>query len=482
MKGRLSKVSPRAWGALVLVLFLLVGWAAFQKERLATLFTFGDETIQAEFANRAKLIGDELTYDDTVKLNGVVIGKVTTIEETPRGTMLASLLVDPGTRAKLGSAPTAFIRPTLVTDGVEYLGLQTGGIPDHPFTDPVIPLERTSLPVSLDDVLTALSGDQARQGIRSLIGQTDATLRQGGNDALRGLATDGPATLRPAGVVLSAVRGTNPDSDLDKLVQGLESVSEALNEQNGQFESTVRSLNLTTSALGVGAPPLAAAINVGPQTLQVARAGLADLKPTLGKLQQTSQDFRPAARELDSFLQEFGPVLHRTRPVVADLRDVLRDARPLVRELVPTADIGNQTLEDIKGPVFDRINGPIRDRLYAPIKGRNEYKGGSVPFPTYKELGYLISGSSNVWKHYDSNTAVARLEAGAGGQSVGGTKFPLSLEEYLESFGLQQPAGPNDIRKGPLGAVDLSKARPGDAVPHTDTQGLQGIPLLGGTR
>lgn len=468
---QLRRLSPKILGTLVLVLFLAVGWAAFQKERLSTWFTVGHETIQAEFAGRAKLIGHDLTYVHSVKLNGVVIGKVTTIEETPRGTMLASMQVDPGTREKLGSAPTAFLRPTLVTDGVQYLGLRTGGDLGKTFVGDVIPLERTQLPVYLDDVLLTLSGEDAKQGLRSTIGQTDATLRQGGADAIHALVADAPAALNPAGVVLGAFRGTNPDTDLTKLVTGLHSISAAMNRQQGQFSSTLASLDRTTTALAAGSGSLASAISGAPETLRVTRAGMDDLRPALARLRTTSEEFRPSARELDEFLHEFGPVAHRARPVFDDLRQVMHDARPLLDQLVPAADVGNDVLDDIKGPVLDRVNGPIKDRIYAPFVGKNEYHGGSVDIPTYKELGYLISASSNVFKHYDANNAIGRLEAGAGGNSIGGTKFPHSLEQYLEMFGMQQPLGPNEPKDGPLGRIEPDKAKPSDA-----------LPLLGGTR
>jgi phospholipid/cholesterol/gamma-HCH transport system substrate-binding protein len=339
------------------------------------------------------------------------------------------------------------------------------------------------LPVALDDVLRELSSAQAQHGVQSAIGQTDATLRQGGSDAIRALAADAPATLNPAGVVLEAFRGTNPDSDLTQLVTGLESLADAMNQTQGQFSSTVASLDRTSLAFGAGSSSLSQAIAIGPDTLRTTRAGLGDLKPTLGKLEQTSEDFRPSAKKLDSFLHEFGPVLHRSRPVISDLRDVMEDARPLLDELVSTADVGNDTIDDVKGPVFDRINGPIKDRIYANFVGKNEYKNGSVPIPTYQEVGYLLSGNSNVWKHYDANDAIARLEAGAGGNSIGGTKFPMSVEEYLETFGLQQPMGPNPAGRGPiprLGKADPSKAHPGQAVP--DVPQTASIPLLGGSR
>jgi phospholipid/cholesterol/gamma-HCH transport system substrate-binding protein len=178
--------------------------------------------------------------------------------------------------------------------------------------------------------------------------------------------------------------------------------------------------------------------------MRISRAGLADLRPALDKLRVTSEDFRPSARQLNKFLDEFGPVLHRSRPVFNDLRDVLDDARPILHDLVPVMDKGNNALDDVDGVVFDRLNGPIKHELYSPLKPQQkEYKGANSPYPLYADIGYFLSDASSVWQHYDANQAIARLEAGGGGQTIGGTKFPKSIEEYLEQFGLQRPIGPN---------------------------------------
>ena len=499
-KGR-SKLSPKALGALTLVLFLLAGWAAFQKERIGTWLTFGHESFAAEFPNRAKLIGDDLTYDHTVKLNGVIVGKVTTIDETDRGTMIAHVLVDPGTRKALGSTPSAFIQPTLVTDGVQFLGLQTGGDPNQPFTGDLIPMERTKLPVYLDDVLQAISSKDAIKGVRATINDSNDTLHASA-DSIHQLVASGQQDLEPAGVVLDSFRGTNKDSDLTRLVQSLESASSAFNQQQGQFSSTVHGLKTSFAALSAGSNSLSQAIAIGPDTLRTSRAGLDDLRPTLEKLRVTSDDFRPSARKLDDFLQEFGPVIHRHVKTFDDLKDVMHDARPIFDHLEPVAENGAEVLDDIKGPVLKRVNGPIKDRLYSPWVGKDEYKGSSSDGHTLTDtIAYLFSVSSNVWKHYDSNNALARLEAGGGGQSIGGSGFPPSAEEAAEMFGLQQPVGPNNSavpnlappvgqrdapaiggRRGP--AVNFPEA-PGPEFKHSPLQvpgGIKNPPALGGIK
>jgi phospholipid/cholesterol/gamma-HCH transport system substrate-binding protein len=447
MKRLAKKLSPRVLGVGVIVLFLLVGWAAFQKEAIGSAFWFKSESVKAEFGNRAKLIADDLTYVHQVKLNGVIVGKVHNIEETDHGTMIVTLLVEKGTRAKLGTAPTAEIRPTLVTDGVQNVLLYTGGQEHQPYTDDLIPLSRTKLPVYLDDVLNSLSSKAAIKGVGTFIRQTDATLKQGGSDAVRSLVDTAPDTLRPAGVVLNAFRGTEPGTDLTRLVTGFEGFAEAMNRNNGQFSSIVRDLDITTAALASGARPLSQAIATGPETLRVTRAGMADLRPALDKLRVTSEDFRPSARELNKFLNEFAPTLHRARPVFGDLRDVVDDLRPTLHDLVPVMDKGARALDDTEGPVFDRINGSIHHELYSPLKiNEGEYKGANSPYKLYEDIGYFLYDASSVWQHYDPNQAVARLEAGGGGQSVGGTKFPKSVEEYMEAFGLQRPIGPNQTQ------------------------------------
>jgi phospholipid/cholesterol/gamma-HCH transport system substrate-binding protein len=463
MKQRAQKFSPKVLGVLVIVLFLLVGWAAFQKEAIASAFWFNSETIKAEFGGRAKLIADDLTYVHQVKFNGVIVGKVHNIEETDNGTMIATLLVEKGTREKLGTAPTAEIRPTLVTDGVQNVLLYSGGAQGQPFTEDRIPLERTKLPVALDDVLTAISSKDAIKGVRTFISRTDATLKQGGGDAVRGFVSDAPLTLQPAGVVLNAFRGTESQTDLTRLVDGFEHLAEAMNRNNGQFSAIVRDLDTTTGALAAGSRPLSESISTGPETLRVTRAGMADLRPALDKLKVTSEDFRPSARELDDFLDEFGPALKKARPPFNDLRDVLKDLRPVLHDLVPTMDRGDEALQDVKGVVFDRLNGPIKDELYSPLKMQDkEYKGSNSPYPFYADIGYFLSNSASVWQHYDSNQAIARLEAGGNGQTVGGTKFPKTFEEYLEDFGLQRPIGPNPDN-GPLPTPSTKNLVPDNA-------------------
>ncbi|WP_181780146.1 MCE family protein [Pseudonocardia pini] len=482
LRGRAKRkpLSATALGAVVLVVTVVIGYAAFQRDSIDTLLTFG-ESVEAEFPADYKLISDSV-YRSNVKIAGVVVGKVTEVEETEAGTALVSMEVDDGVREKLGDKPTASVRPTLVIGGINYVSLAPGGTGEF---DGRIPLERTALPVELDKVLTPLSTPEAQEGLRTTVGQTDALLARGGTEALKGLAADAPATLQPAGDVFAALRGTQPATDLTLAVKGLESTASAFTRREGQFASTLDSLDRSTSALAAGSTPLAESISTGAETLRVTRAGLEDLRPTLDKLTVTSQDFRPAAQELAPFLEEFNPVIERARPVVNDLRAVLDDAQPVVEHLVPVSGEATDLLDDVRGPVLDRLNGPIKDVVYSSWAGEGVWEGGGSENPLYKELGYLIADASVVFDSHDGSVALGRLQAGAGAKTVGGASFPMSLEQYLEQVGLQQPPGPQE---GPNSATGPRATGPvPDVLPQVDPQESSGSslldqPLLGGER
>ncbi|WP_250287117.1 MULTISPECIES: MlaD family protein [unclassified Frankia] len=450
-----QRIPTKVLGLVVLAVLALVGFFAFNRARI--LITVGSgETVKAEFARDYKLE----PFKSVVKVSGVKVGDVTGVKETDRHTALVSMKIDGSVLRKLGDQPSAAVRPTLLVGGAYYVELTHGGPGGGFGAGRTIPVERTSVPVELDQVLSAITPD-AQKSIPRTVERLDATLRNDGQEELRKIITDAPDTLEPAGVVLSAARGTRPDTDLTGVVTGLQHTAAALTKQDGQLDSIITSLATTSSALADERRPLAQTVADLPQTLQTTRAGLADLDPTLDKLTTTAQAFRPAARQLDPVLAKLDPVLERTLPVATDLRILLQDARPLVDRLVPTAQDANGVLTDVRGPVLERLNGPIVQTVLAPWHGTGVYKGGGNDHLLYQELGYWFSHGDDVFKFHDSNGAAGRLMAGVGVNSVGGTATVLPLEQYLESLGLQQPLGPQEgTRQGAPGLIPPPAAGP----------------------
>ena len=434
--GRLAAASPKAKGITVLVVLLLFALLAFNRPRVETTLASG-ESLNAEFSRAYKLA----PYQSVVKLAGVKVGMVVGVEDGDNGS-LVEMKLDDGILEKLGTAPRANIRPTLVLGGKYYVELVREGQDGQPAAGSTIPVKRTTVPVELDQVLSAVTPDAA-DSIGGTLRSLDATFDDKGRKATQRLLDNGPATLRGTKEVLSGLRGNHPEDDLTGVVVGLQNTAAALNQDPGQWRGILDDLAATSAALADGARPLSAAIDAGPETLAQTRAGLADLDGTLDRLETTARSFRPTAVELAPLLDELDPVLVRARPVLADARAVARDARPLVQDLVPTADDATELLDDVAGPVLDRLGGPVTDAVLSPWHGSGVYQGGGNDHRLYEETGYLLANFADVFKFHDKNGAMGRLMAGVGLSTPGGI-LGYSLEELLEGSGHRLPAGPQD--------------------------------------
>ncbi|HEV7977929.1 MlaD family protein [Amycolatopsis sp.] len=400
-----------------LVLFAVIALAAvvvLDKSSLATFFTPG-ETITAQFPRNLEL---QVGGSD-VKIAGTRVGTVSSVETTTDSITVVSMKVDNGTRAKLGTDPGGAIRPVTVLGGRYYIALSPGGGGGE-YRGDLIPLARTTAPVELPEVFSALQ-PSARQGLRKTVGDLDGALSAGGSDALRSLLQDAPGTLSPTGDVLKSALGNNPGADLPQLVGNLDQLANVLTRQDGQLASVLEKLHGTTSAINAGSKQLGAAVADLPETLRASRAGMTDLGGTLDKLKAVSPGARPGVQSLNEALDHLDPALAAARPVVADLRPLLAEARPLVDELVPTSQLATSVLDDVRGPALDRLNGPIIAQLNTQWRGTGPFAGGGANGHTvYQELGILAARFDNLSKHYDQNGAFANLQAGVGTNTLAG--------------------------------------------------------------
>lgn len=418
--SRASHVTPLRLGLLFLVVALIGTVALFNKDRIATTVTPG-ETFTINFAADNRLV----PYHSTVKVSFVQIGVVSGVEQAPDGTAQVTVKVDDGTRAKLGTEPSAAIHPTTLLGGNYFIDLVPGGRPGA-FTGD-IPLQRTKLPVELDKVAAALQPPTLK-GLQHDVGNLDDTLRNGGQSAIDNLVAHAPAALDPAATVLNAATGTS-DTDLTKLVAGLESASRQLIDKQGQLDAIVGNLSTTTSVLSRRADNLASAIGAMPATLDSTDAGLARLQTTLDKLKNTADPARPVATGLATALDHADPVLAKAQPVVNQLKDLLVQARPLVEDLVPASQQTSALLNDVRGPVLDRLNGPVKDTLLAPYHGVGPYASSTSDKPLYQDVGYMAATVTRASSMNDRNGAVIAFQPGIGPGSLGG--LPISLEQMF---------------------------------------------------
>jgi phospholipid/cholesterol/gamma-HCH transport system substrate-binding protein len=427
MASRLRK--PVVLGAVLLILVIGALFAVYQKERIGTLLSSGD-IVRAEFARDYRLQPDK----SDVKVAGVVVGKVTEVGKDAQGHCLVTMKVDDGTVDKLGSRPSAIIRPTTLLGGNYYLELVTGGARQAYDTAQPIPVARTSVPVELDQVLATLPG-RARESVQDSTRLTDEALKAGAGAAAGDLVRDAPGALAPANDVLSALRGTRPQEDLYQLVPDLDSAAGTMTRKEGQLSGVIDSLRDVSATLAAQRSSLADTVGQLPATLGSTRTGLDALSGSLDRVTAVAGKAAPAVKQLSPLLEKANPVVQQALPLVRDLRPLLAQVRPLVDELVPTATGATSTLDNVRGPVLDRVNGPIAKTVLSPWNGTGAYAGdGGNGHLFYQEVGYLAAHTANLSQYGDKNGRMLGLALGAGVSSVGGND--PGTAKLLQSLGL----------------------------------------------
>ncbi|KAA9153980.1 MCE family protein [Amycolatopsis acidicola] len=425
---RRIRAIPPVWQGLILILVLAAGIAVlFEKQAIVTALRPGDE-IEVQFPRDYKLQAN----DSEVKVAGVPVGTVEDIETGSGGAVTVTLKVGSDVRGKLGTQPSAAIRPTTVLGGRYFVELTPGG-GNGRFTDESIPVERTSTPVELDQVLAAVP-PRAQQGIQGTTRELDQTLAAGGGDALKNLVRDAPGTLTPTGDVFSAMLGTRPETDLSSLVRDVDTIADALTRNDGQLQSVVDSANTTAATLARQRNPLARTIDELPATLTSVRNGLTGLGGSLDRLTDTAPKLRPAIQQAAPLLDQLGPVLAKARPLLADLRPLLHDARPLVDQLVPTSEQTTAVLGDVDGAPLDRLKGPVVNALNEKWVGTGAYRGGGNTGATLgQEIAHMITNLDMDGMRTNANGTTLGIQAGFGPGSVWG--LPGGLDDLMANLG-----------------------------------------------
>jgi phospholipid/cholesterol/gamma-HCH transport system substrate-binding protein len=418
---RFEKSPPFRVGLVLVVALAVVGLALFQKTRIITALTPGEE-LTVVFARDYRLRADVTK----VKVAGVPVGIVTGVKHRDDGTAAATLHLDRGVMDKLRAEPSAAIRPTTLLGGNYYVELKPGGDPSAPEGE--IPASRTTTPVELDRVLEVLN-PQARKSTQRTVDRVDSTLEKPGRQSVRQFVKTAPATLEPGAAVLQAMRGTRPDTDLSVLVSRLEDSARALQADPGRLDGALVGLAATSSILAETSPQVATAIADLPATLHDTRTGLTALGHTLDEVRTVADEARPAARQLDGALASLDPALRAVAPVVRDLRPALADLRPTVEALVPSAISATTVVGDLSGAPINRIRGPVVDAVNSSWKGTGDYAHGGNGTVLYKELGDLIAGMNNAGRMTDRNGSTIHFQPGVGVGSLSG--LPISFEQLL---------------------------------------------------
>lgn len=467
---------PVRSGLALLAIAAAILLVVFNKPAILTWLRPG-ETLTVQLARDYKL----QPYLSSVKIAGAKVGVVRDVERQDRGPVLMTLKLDRGTRALLGTEPSAVVAPTTLLGGTYFVQLHPGGEPGRAASD-VIPVDRSGLPVELQQLLSAIPPD-AQRGNQASLASLDATFRAGVGAPLDKLLADAPSGLRPAGVVIDAVRGVNRDADLANLVADLNTTARTLAAKPGQLRSLVDSMAGAVRPFGDNAVPFDQTVATLPATLRATRSGAGDLGRLLDKLTDTADDARPTVRELDPVLAELQPALGELRPALEDLEPLLGDAEPLLNRLTPAVDKATGMLDDLDGPVLDRLNGPILDAFLSEWKGyAPKYPAGGNPgVKMFQELAHVVTNVGGATQPQNASQHVLAVWLGAGPTSAQGTTPTGQLfQHYLdEMYG--PPHHAPTVPIGPRLPGGLPLSGPPAAGPLPNVAGSP-LPVMGGHR
>lgn len=448
--------SSRVVGALTILALVGALVGAYQTDELGSaLSNWGSDTAKAEFAG---VRGTKLKSGADVKVEGTVIGTIDTVEQTDRGTTVVSMSLGDYDAERLGSKPRARMRATTLLGGKYFVELLPSG-DNGGQSGELIPVERTEVPVELDQVLRAVPAP-AQDGLQTMARQLDRTLQQGGKQALQRTFQEAPEVLRLAEPVLSAAQGKHPGKDLTTLVSTTDQIARVLTKKDKQLGSIVDSLGNVSSTLASESRSLSHVVKTLPATLSNTTVGLHALEGTLHQLVETARDARPAVRRLGPLLERVDTFSQHARPVLNDLVPVLEQARPIVQTLVPTSEQATRTLDNVSGPVLDRVRGPITHRITSPWHGTGGFEGNGNDNKFYEELGYLAARGANASYHTDKNTQLVSLALGIGADALGGVN-PLKL------LGEARSGGPGERQSNGAGPGQPQRpgAQPQDVSP-----------------
>jgi virulence factor Mce-like protein len=414
--------SPAFVGLLALIVIAVVLFLGFTKH---IPFTHG-YILRAQFES-----ANVIRVNSPVRIAGVEVGKVKRVEPL-QGTNAAVLVMDLKKSAlPIHEDATAKIRPRIFLEGNFFVDLQPGtpGSPDLP-SGGTLKITQTSTPVQLDQVLTSLQSD-SRDDLRHLLNGLNTALNakptaaddrdadpstrgQTGAQAFNAALDDIPAGERSTAIVLDALRGTEPDQDVSRLIRGTAATANALDEHEGQLKDLITNLNTTMAAFAGESANLKASIHQLAPTLRNANAAFTSLNAAFPPTRAFAKEILPGVKETPATIDAAFPWITQTRKLVSkqelgglaeELSPATADLARLVdraEELLPQTNLASKCVRDVVLPAGDEV---VHDR----------FDDGEA---NYKEFFYALVGIAGEGQSTDGNGMYVRFQTGGGTQTV----------------------------------------------------------------
>ncbi|HEX7301105.1 MAG TPA: MlaD family protein [Solirubrobacteraceae bacterium] len=287
-------------------------------------------TVQAVFPT-----ANNIRVDSPVRIAGVNVGKVTKIAhlEAGRPDAVVTMRLDKK-GLPLHRDARMKIRPRIFLEGNFFVDVSPGS-PSAPLVrdGDRIPINQTSGPVQLDQVLGALQAP-TRRDLQALLRELSSGLSGAGARGYNGSIPYWKPAYRDASIVADALQGTE-DHDLSRVVDKAGATAEALDRHREQLKSLVSDFDATAAAFAARDRELSAAVAELPRTLRAGMPALGALNRSFPALRGLIRAARPAVRSSGPALDALLPFARQARGLVSrpELRGLTHDLRPVVPSL-----------------------------------------------------------------------------------------------------------------------------------------------------
>ena len=416
--------------------------------------------VKAVFEN-----ANSIRSNSPVRIAGVNVGKVKKIERFEQSDSAIITIEIQKQGLPLHKDATMKIRPRIFLEGNFFVDIQPG-TPSSPTIEDnaTIPINQTSAPVQLGDVLTALQDDDRhnlQQVVRGFGGaltrkpdsndDADADPSARGDTAAESLndtSRYGRDALKGAAIVNDAFLGTE-DADLSRLVRGLSRTTAGLGRNEQVLQDFVSNFNATMEIFATESDSLQATIRDLAPTLVTANRTFASLNAAFPPTRALARELIPATRETPATIDAAYPWIEQVRKLVSpeELQGLVKELSPATRDLA-TAINGTVELlpqQDLVSKCLDRVILPTGDIVIedGPL---------SVGEENYKLFWYTMVGLAGESQNFDANGQYVRFQTGGGSQTV--------------STGASSLSGDVLFARSPEAPIGTRPAYPGKRPPY----------------
>ena len=340
---------------------------------------------------------NNLKPNSPVRIAGVDIGKVKTIEALPGGGAKVEMEIkDKG--LPIHEDAELKVRPRIFLEGNFFVDLAPGS-PTAPVLedggDP-IPMNQTSAPVQFGDLLAALQSD-TRSDLQVFLKEYSKGLSGKGARGFNQSFRYGEKAFKNA-IVNQATLGLEPTRDVQRLLKGQQKTFAALVEDEEALKNLVTNFNVTAGAFSREDEALEASVPALRNVLRTGSPALASLNSALPSLRAFAVDALPGVRSSGPTLKAALPFIRQARRLVGprELRGAARQLRRQLPNLV-RLNVGLVPFLEQARMLSSCTNDVLLPFAKAPIPNPEEPDNNNQPFFRQAPRGLVgLSGESRL--------------------------------------------------------------------------------------